>query len=1627
MCYELCLRAVTGDVPVQHIIGFLSTLTLEEAARETLADAAWTIGQQFPPSVCSGKVNHAQWARLVDLVKAFSKEAGGEGQAAVVPASQLERLLEGELLAAAGLIKDVESFDKKLKKLNTDQVYKQQKYNLLREESEGYAKIVVVLGTLTAGNVDAAITSMRSLVGFFDLDPNRVLSLVLEALECDPTNGAFFDVIPLFKRAYLPHILGFKLQFFANPKNASLVTPASLYKVAAMLVSRRLVEVREILPHMTPSLASIAAKDAERFEAMEEQVRSVGRVNLNASEGDEAEDRSKNELPSFEIKRGAGEGGGGLDDGEVSDEEGAAVDRSGAPLAGSNQVLGLLEALIRMRAWTAAEELVLLLEDAGCFDIGTHPPVRSALCELLHCLVEPLYATVSPRANGIDLLSGPSPAAGTSIAASTSSTSSAYFQASMTSFQEIPSVLLGPLRLLGVGLHSDVVLFAKLCRVLLALLKSHVTLWTDKAAAPLCEAVSEIIQISILPSCSLLPCNPGVAFEFWNLLVTIPSKLRCQFYEFWLTGQTGDASLASGGGSSISGGVKGSLAGGSGNEERPRSPEVRRAEAEALHKVKDLLKKICSDKKKLKQDARTLAKIAHSNPLVVFDRMLQNAVAYENQIGPIVDCLSFMTPLALDCASFMIVRFLKSGRMGAGKMSAKFEGAVSDWFKNLATFIGQFYVVNPSAEMTGLLQYVVEQLNSGHTWELIIIREILTKVGGCELVEQVNEEQVQAFAGGDVLRRETMHLGKQPKAQVMRHLKEALLLPQTGLPLLVLTAQQRNVIMFHSKEGQDMKLTGEEFDRSQSVLLQLVDFLGRKKDLKSYANMLPSFGTLCGEELSLEPNIAFLLGRPLLRAAFDFDFKPSAGVVEGSKASMDIEGSSSESKTWSIQSAAFQEQITAVLPQDTWNRMSMLFYTTFWGLSLQDIHVPVSLYESKISEESRTVQKLRRDVNHPHQGANVSDLRKKLKACEKKSEELRSELELHRGMVKRSRAMLERIKGDFFNKLPVVSSFLEQCKAAKVTAKERKAAAAKEGTDFTERNGAKVEKDISAYVKDITEIIKDKPFTLIPQVVLQHCILPRLYLTEEDAVYCAKIMLLLHEMETPGFSSLQCFDKIVKTVVSTVFCTTSKEATNLGIFLRTFLEPLVQWLGNKKAYNKEAEDRVGFKIAPFKEDSKKANHSQYKAVFKSWHDKINLVLMQCLNSTSKFEQRAGLNVLLKIVPFYPSYLSSYDSFVARLAELAKKENDGPPSDINVVALNLKAQLERRRKDMVDDGKSVKDDSDKKQPPSSSSTSSSSSSSKKETVKISSKPEGKASTSSSSKEGNTGDSKAPKAPSSDSRSASESTGNKSGSGGAGSRRSASPPKSMPRARSNNAVDSSGGKDDHRGSDALPDSKRSRGGKGDSRDSMISPGRDDGRESRGGGRGGGPVGNGSRESRKRDRPMDGPSGNAGGGPGDGNAMRDGGSRDSGPPSRDGPGRDGPGRDGPGRDGRKRDRPIDGPGDRGGNSGDVGGPLKRPSSRDDVSAGRDGGGDRGDGPNDSKRARGGKGGDNRAAPTSTHDDGRETRGGGRGGGGGGGGGNSHGNGGGGGGGGGGKGGGGKGDHRPPRGGKGRSTRNR
>lgn len=60
-----------------------------------------------------------------------------------------------------------------LEQKNTEMVYKQQRFNLQREETEGFAKLVVLLGGVREGNRVESEENMRRLIGYFDLDPNR--------------------------------------------------------------------------------------------------------------------------------------------------------------------------------------------------------------------------------------------------------------------------------------------------------------------------------------------------------------------------------------------------------------------------------------------------------------------------------------------------------------------------------------------------------------------------------------------------------------------------------------------------------------------------------------------------------------------------------------------------------------------------------------------------------------------------------------------------------------------------------------------------------------------------------------------------------------------------------------------------------------------------------------------------------------------------------------------------------------------------------------------------------------------------------------------------------------------------------------------------------------------------------------------------------------------------------------------------------------------------------------------------------------------------------------------------------------------------------------------------------------
>ncbi|KAA3669885.1 uncharacterized protein DEA37_0013783, partial [Paragonimus westermani] len=108
-----------------------------------------------------------------------------------------------------------QQFQTRYVRTKTRLFFKQQKFNLLREENEGYAKLITELAQ-TTGPMEAVMTQVRSLIGYFDLDPNRVLDLILDACEFrENMSEQFLKLIRLYNpdKHDLTHILGHKFHF----------------------------------------------------------------------------------------------------------------------------------------------------------------------------------------------------------------------------------------------------------------------------------------------------------------------------------------------------------------------------------------------------------------------------------------------------------------------------------------------------------------------------------------------------------------------------------------------------------------------------------------------------------------------------------------------------------------------------------------------------------------------------------------------------------------------------------------------------------------------------------------------------------------------------------------------------------------------------------------------------------------------------------------------------------------------------------------------------------------------------------------------------------------------------------------------------------------------------------------------------------------------------------------------------------------------------------------------------------------------------------------------------------------------------------------------------------------------
>jgi THO complex subunit 2 len=575
-------------------------------------------------------------------------------------------------------------------------IFKQQKYNLLREESEGYSRLVAILSNVPSiTDVNHASTAMHSitdvcaavfsLIGRFDLDPNRALDIILGAFEQQPCNFLFFSLVKKFQKDSIVSILGFKfLQYqpgfwtdlacnaapvipvpapvtistsklvgASKIKTPALTpaseqpitippgdeattaalegTPHSLYKITAVLIAMELVDLEDILPYLSPNLLEIHEQQEAADVLKRKEVQLIGVINLLAISKEKATAApitlSKTTASGPMTSKPSSEkfplGGGD----KLDAEDSKPVPTTKLADCG-NQVLGLIAGLICVRCWDLAQHLIALIRNSRPdsstfdFDVMSIPEIRSATSALAMWLIEPNYHSLG---YGSMQLANPR----------TENKSEVDYI-----IKTLP--LFGSRQLLRADTDTAGLLFTLECKAILDCLGHRIgffpLLFTkvcrvarrqvelivkDNDANALLIHFNEHYVSTLLSECLL----PGLTLASCNPALSYALWDAIGLLPFDLRFQLyakwrGDKM------GKLSLGVK--------------SNDLAEAEELTLLAAKGCLKRLT--KENVKTVGRLIGKHTHSYPLIVFNHILSQIEAYENLIPYVVDALKVCTP-----------------------------------------------------------------------------------------------------------------------------------------------------------------------------------------------------------------------------------------------------------------------------------------------------------------------------------------------------------------------------------------------------------------------------------------------------------------------------------------------------------------------------------------------------------------------------------------------------------------------------------------------------------------------------------------------------------------------------------------------------------------------------------------------------------------------------------------------------------------------------------------------------------------------------------------------------------------------------------------------------------------------
>ena len=341
--------------------------------------------------------------------------------------------------------------------------------------------------------------------------------------------------------------------------------------------------------------------------------------------------------------------------------------------------------------------------------------------------------------------------------------------------EELLEVVTQILKLAGVHAGRNRELFMRLMRI------AKIETISDTPRKTRWES---LIRMHLIPALALSDPNPSNSMELWEVLRNFHYTSRFAFYGEWK------------------------------DRSYKRFPELRVRRAEAERDAKGLLKRLSVDN--VKQFGRSLAKIAHTNPCVLFEIALNQVQSYDNLIGPVVESARYLTPFGYDVLAYSLLDALSNPE----KERTKSDGTnISLWLQGLATFAGTL-CKRWNIDVSFILQYILNQLRDGNPKDLVVLRELISKMTGIEPVSDLSDSQVVALGGGRTLQSEALNPTtaterKNVTKRSTTRLKLALSDSSLVVPLLIAVSLQRQECVFGDEDA-PLKYLGNVFDQVRS-------------------------------------------------------------------------------------------------------------------------------------------------------------------------------------------------------------------------------------------------------------------------------------------------------------------------------------------------------------------------------------------------------------------------------------------------------------------------------------------------------------------------------------------------------------------------------------------------------------------------------------------------------------------------------------------------------------------------------------------------------------------------------------------------------------------------------------------